>query len=272
MKKIMKKVLFVLLAIVVYLGVITILPTSTTLSKPNDNDEEVIQLASSDDIEGWDIDVNNVKQVEIHAGSNGNGPVDVVLTEEEGLRIIHAFNAIQNKDINWDESLENAYEFGPIGIGITVVMNDGEKIVIGPSQDYRLGYKGELYATRYQLDIYDEVRQLQTKYGFQWTNNSLGHQMKDFESNILFGTENDCVVNPNIMMIQTSPYRGHLMYKNYLHVITTLPFYGFKTFNEYLKPYEGELVLNDTIETNNFIIKVIEIIDGEVTAISVSNK
>jgi len=193
-----------------------------------------------------------------------------VLTEEEGMRIIHAFNAIQNKDVNWDYSLEKAYEFGPMGIGITVVMNDGEEILINPTQDYRIGYKGELYATRYHLDIFDEVRQLQTKYGYQWTNNSY-HKLAKY-SKMIFGTEIDSVVSPEIRIIEISPYNESLNIHSFSRIIARLPFYGFKTINDYLKPYEGKLVINDAIETKHFIIKVIEIVDGKVTAVSVSDK
>lgn len=261
MKKKIKIVVFVFLAIVLYLGVITILPAQSTLTKPTDNDEEVIQLATSDDIEGWDINIDEVKQVEIHSGF-----VDVILTEEEKNRILHAFNAIQKEEIYWDQSLENAYEYGAIGIGITVVMKNDEKVTINPTQDFRIGYNGEIYATRYHLDIYDEVRQLQTKYNFQWTNNSFGQQMKDFESNLLFGLENDYVVNPDIRIIQAT------FANKALHCLTTLPFHGFKTFSDYLKAYGNELVINDTIEINGYIIKIIEIDNGEVTTITVSKK
>lgn len=257
MKKLIKISLLVLFVLVVYLGLITVLPKSSQLLKPTDNDEEVVQLASVDDIEGWDIDASGVKQVEIHSGN-----VDVVLSQEEGNRLIHAFNAIQKEDIYWDQSLENAYEYGPIGIEITVVMNHDEEITINPTQDFRIGYQDEIYATRYHLDIYDEIRELQTKYGFQWTNNNMGEEMNLLDTKVLYGQEKDVVVDPELMIIQTS---------NGFNILKTLPFYGFKTFNNILETYD-EIVLNDIIETNNYVIKVIEIVDGEITAISVSNK
>lgn len=261
MKKKIKIVIFVFLVIVLYLGIITAIPAKSILTKPTDNDDEVIQLAASDDIEDWDINIDEVKEVEIHSGL-----VNVILTEDEGNRILHAFNAIQKKDIYWDQSLENAYEYGAIGIGITVVMKNDEKVMINPTQDFRIGYNDEIYATRYHLDIYDEVRHLQTKYNFQWTNNSFAQQMKDFEQNLLFGLENDLVVSPDIRIIQAT-------YENkVLHCFTTLPFYGFKTFHDYLKSYENELVVNDTIEMNGYIIKIIEVVDGEVTTITISKK
>ena len=55
-------------------------------------------LSLVDDIEGWDIDAENISQITIRCYHNG--AIDYVIDDQEDIRLlIGAFNEVQNQDI-----------------------------------------------------------------------------------------------------------------------------------------------------------------------------
>lgn len=262
MKKIMKYVLFIIFSIVLIIGFLTIMPKSTKLVKYGN--EDIASKTNIDDIKGWDIPLDEVDFVILHGHIDGIGRQDYILTKEEAESIVLAINAIQKKDIYWNV---DALTYGAPGPSFTIALKNGENIGFGlnPNGMY-IFYKDAEYVTRYYLDIYDEVRNLADKYKLHWSDYE--GFMSSCNQQIFMGETNDLIVDPDIKVIKAYTYIND----EYPHLFKTLPLYGLRTFSDIIKPYKDELELNDFVETNDYIIKVVEIKDGEITAVAVSKK
>ena len=117
---------------------------------------------------------------------------------------------------------------------------------------------GVHYYTNYQLEYYDVIRELQIKYNFKFedqesaiskrTNNGIAWYCKN---DIIFNLT--CQVNDALRTVGREETYG-----------------GAITFEDLLKPHLDSLKLNDVVEIENMIIKVIEIKDNKrITALAV---
>ena len=233
------------------------LNVDTTLIKWENNNDISEQMMGQDDIDGWDIPIEQIKTVCIDEFRLDYHPY--YLSQNEGIRLVKAFNAIQNKDIYYEESLENVY--GGYLSNIVVTLKSGEKIYIGYSPTCQLTYKEKVYYMSCQLKYYDVIRDLYKGIGsfpyIDWETDYF-----DSTNGVGVGWVNHIIIDPNKSINEARSILGNQKKENQDY-----------TFNDLLDYYRCDLEINDVVETEDIRIKVIEIKENHrVTAVAVEFK
>ena len=97
--------------IILFISLITILfgcgnQNLPRLVKYYENDESISKKAKVDDIDGWDINIDDVESATCWISLKGKEKNEYQpISNEDFTRLIEAFNAIQKSDINWDSEL-----------------------------------------------------------------------------------------------------------------------------------------------------------------------
>ena len=225
------------------------------LIKSSEDNAEIKNMAAIDDISGWDISIDEVDYVYLDEHKKDQEPF--FFTLEDGIRLVEAFNAIQNKNIY--PELTKDEKWGGYPYPIIVQLKSGEKIKLGYEPFCILQYNHLFYYTDYQIEYYDVIRELAQKYGFKYI---------DWEEYLSSSEGYGAALDSHLIL---SPD------KEVSDVYTT---FGFNkkiqkgiTFTDILNKYSGQLELNDVVETDDMLIKVIEIKENQrVTAIAVQFK
>ena len=233
----------------------------STLIKGNENDSTLEILATVDDIENWDIDINDVESVELYVFFEDKKEWEfLTLTDTEVTRFIHAFNTIQKNDIYWDISSPTPlYNLTASSVSIDVNKKNGEKILLTYDPLNIIGYNENVYFTRYYLELGDVIRELQTKYGFRYVD--LEYNINIPDNKVLTAWYEDALISPALTVNDLR----ETLNKDRLNGLDM-------TFNDIIESYKSEIELNDMIETEDMRIKIIEIKNNKVTAITVSFK
>ena len=109
-----------------------------------------------DDIDGWNINLEEVKKVYINEHREGTYPFK--LDRSEWTRLLSAFNSIEKQDIYWEYTSDGLT--GGFGGSVEVNLKNGEIIQIGYDPTCALSYQGLFYFTSYHLRYYDVIREL----------------------------------------------------------------------------------------------------------------
>ena len=217
-------------------------------------------LSLVDDIEGWDIDAENISQITIRCYHNG--AIDYVIDDQEDIRLlIGAFNEVQNQDIYWDLTNDDGLYGGPIA-SIIISFCDDQEIIIPYNPLGIITHNGTNYYTTYQLRYYDVVRELDVKY-------KMG--ILDLENDFLYEYRSDGlgVVCHNEVILSSERTINEARAATGNKKL----FGNNVTFNDFLEIYSDEIELNDIVETETMRIKVIEIKeDNRITAVAVEFK
>lgn len=227
---------------------------STTLIKWKENNEITEQMMKEDDIEGWDIPIDQIKTVCIDEFRLNIHPY--YFSKKDGIRLVKAFNAIQKKDIYGEES------YGGYFSRVVVTLKSGEEIRIGYSPTCQLAYKGVYYYTSFQLEYYDVIRDLyKGKGSFPYVDWKTDYF--DSLGGVGTGWINHIIVDPNKTINEA---------RDLLYGMSKKEGQDY-TFTDLLEKYHCELELNDVVETEDMRIKVIEIKDDyRVTAGRLNSK
>lgn len=210
---------------------------------------------AEDNFAHWTIPVSDVSFVFINEHSKNNGLF--FLTKEESIDLVTAFNSIKKNDIHWDLSNDEGL-FGPFYCNAVVVLNNGRQISLGINPWGIIDYMGVHYYTNYQLGYYDVIRELQIKYNFKFEDWEKAIP-KQTNYGIAWYCKNDIILNLTCLV------------NDALRTVGREETYGEAiTFEDLLKPHLDSLKLNDVVEIENMIIKVIEIKDNKrITALAV---
>lgn len=220
--------------------------------KPNEN---IGSMTSVDDIEGWDIPLEEVKSVVVKSNIyNGGGTREVTLSKEETTQLIQAFNAVQNKDVL--EIYTEALYGVSTNCEIIIETNEG-KIIIGSAEYGYVWHKDVWYILNVQTEYFNIIRDLDIKYDLGLNFYELFYSNKLDETTVM-GSKNHAVANP---VVKVNDVRIQLKYES-------LPEYHM-TINDLLKPYENKLAINDIVEIKDMRIKIIDMKDNQVIAVSV---
>ena len=201
MKTGVKKFLLVILMLILYLIAVTFLPSYSKLVKSSIDDNNSNRFENTNDIEDWNLPLNNLDYVYLNVKPKNSTTQGIILTNEEGIRLLNAFNAIQKNDIYWDQSPYTEALYGPLGIGIKVFYKNGEFISFIPNQAFMIYHNDAFYYTRYNLELFDEIRTLALTYDFEWLN--LESELKTTNGLPVVGNYKDIVISPNTKVIST---------------------------------------------------------------------
>ena len=233
----------------------------STLVK-SDEEDKVSDMTTTDDIENWDIPVEDVETVTcwIYMKDDENQRHEYhSISEEDGIRIVEAFNAIQKSDIYWDLTYEGDLFGGPTW-HFKVEMKNGESINLPMNPFYYLNYKGIYYFPSFQIYYYDVIREICEKYDFSYLDYE-NHAIDNSAEGLIWIINSDMIVladnniNDTLKSISLNEIDGYNL-----------------TFNDLLKTYKNDLELNDVVETDELYIKVIEIKEGKITTVAVKLK
>ena len=211
-------------------------------------------LKSEDKGDDWDIPVSEIALVYISEGKVNGGLY--FITEEEGIKLVNAFNAVRKEDIYWDLVNDEGL-YGPAYGNVVVMLNNGERIRIGINPFGWIDYQGFHYYTNFQIEYYDVIRELQVKYGFQY---------EDIEKGILMQTDYGVMwyCKENIIVSLSCKLNDALRTMGFEYRVDNEI-----TFGDLLSPYEN-LKLNDVVELEEWTIKVIEVKDeNRITGLAV---
>ena len=194
------------------------------------------------DIDHWDIPINTIESVTIYHQIH---KTQVNLEKEDAIQLIEKFNEIEANDIHWDilDDLQGCSDYQAY---ITIKTNK-EDIVIGYSEFGTIYYNNTDYFTYFNLDYYDTMRNLETKYNFE---------ILDWENDFLYdyGNQGLGVANP-----------GEVVCDPKLKIVDALNAIGYKdvfsdsnmTMLDILEKQE-KIQLNDVVEYDNIRVKIIE--------------
>ena len=205
-------------------------------------------------IDNWDINLNLIESVTIF---HQYDKIEVMLEKEDAIQLIGKFNAIETDDIHWD-ILEEVQDCTDYQAYITVKTNI-EDIVIGYSEFGTIYYNEIDYFTYFDLEYYDEMRNLEVKYNFDildWENDFL-YNMGNYGLGV--ANPSEVVCDPKLKVVDALSAMG---YKDVFEDqnITILDI-----LNE-----QNQVKLNDVIEYENISIKIIETKDNDrITAVVV---
>lgn len=224
------------------------------LIKSEGNYDGLTEMAAVDDIDGWDISINEVASVSIVESNSRVSRLDF----DEGVLLLNAFNAIRNSEI-----LEvTDYFYGGVAGRVVIKTVSGEEITIGYEPICVIGYKDRFYHTSYQVKYYDIIRNLSLKYKFRyvdWEEFFLSHGINN---GYAAAEKNHLIIDPakEINEVRTDMGKSKILAGN-------------SSFEKILNKYSDKIMLNDVVETEDMRIKVIEIKDGHrVTAVAVEFK
>lgn len=220
--------------------------------KPNENLESI---ATVDDIEGWDIPLEEVKSVVVKSNIyNGGGTREVTLSKEEATQLIQAFNAIQNKDIL--EIYTEALYGPPLNCSV-IVETKNDQIILASDEIGYLWHKDIYYVLQVQTEYHNILRDLNKKYelGINYLEMLFEH---DFKEGIAYGGKNHLIVSPKL---KVNDVRIALQYES-------LPEYHM-TINDLLESYKNKVSINDVISTKDMNIRILDIENNEVVAVDV---
>ena len=234
----------------------------SSLIKSTENDDKISEMTVIDDIEGWDIPIDQVKNVYFRCYLNDSEKIsDNLISDDDSRLLIESYNAIQNSDLYLE--LAEDWDLDGVGLGsIKIEMNDGSIIWLEYTPFGIVHNNGMYYPTSLQIEHYDVIRNIALKYGFKnidWEEytSEMGNDYKGIGS--IYGKSFNVLSSSNVNEV--------LEFIN----LDKIDNYNL-TFNDLIKPYEDEIELNDVIETDAMYIKVIEIKEGKVTAVAVTLK
>ena len=259
--------------IILFLSLISILVGCTfnvesKLVKSNEDDYLIKDMAKVDDIEGWDINVEDIEFATCYIPLKGETKFDnQPLSKEDIIKVVEAFNAIQKSDINWNSQyieMDALFEYGP-GFEFTLTMKNGDIKHLSMHPLYYLAHNGIYTIPHYQIEYYDAVREICDKNGFAYLDYEYHINAMQWDDNgVLVACEGNIIVNPEKEV--------NMVFDSVKPLLNEIEGYNKITFNDILKPYMNEIELNDIVETDEMYIKVIEIKEGKITAVAVTLK
>lgn len=195
----------------------------------------------------WNISVDDIEKVEIQYMDYTFRTKEIELSD--GISLINALNKIKRTEVDFEKT-NNEPNFWIENI-IILNMKNGEMIKIGYTPWPIISYDNYHYFVNMNAEFFDCTREIDKKYGLssiQWQD--------EFQYNPYGGfLFSDCIVSVN---------------QTFNEVLKQLEFEQRMDDNLTIKSVlddSGFLQLNDVVTYNNIELKVIEIIDNEVTAV-----